>query len=215
MQTITNRRNFDATGLAIGNATGNQMSLIGELAHLAMFKHDGGSAIMSDAEVYKLYDRDGTNGSASSVEGNVYDLKSTHAKAADLIGYWKLNEDVSSTATIEDYSGLSNDGATTGTGTTTLTNPANSGLDSADFVDVSFSISFWMKKASTSSNSENIIRKGLSSGTDLEYWIFRNDRTLYMYLYDNTPTDGVGTSGAAHYNTDNTFLSNNNTDGNI
>ena len=204
----------NATGdLAIGMlSSGFSMPLIGELAHLAMFKHDGGSALMSDAEVYKLYDRDGTSGSPSSVEGNVYHLKPVHAKAGDLVGYWHLDEDVSSTATITDYSGLSNNGATTGVGTTILTNPANSGLDSANFVDVSFSISFWMKKASTSGQTQRILSKGTSLGTDREYMVQIFNRSVYLYLYDNTPTDGVGTSGISLYNTSTTFLSNNNTE---
>ena len=198
--------------LTVGQTQFGGMPLVGELAHVAMFKHDGGSALMSDAEVYKLYDRDGTNGNASSVEGKVWNIHHTHAKAADLVGYWKLNEDVSSTATITDYSGLSNNGATTGVGTTTLTNPANSGLDSADFVDVSFSISFWMKKSSTTGDTQRILAKGTVKGTDAEYMVQRFNRRFYLYVYDNTPTDGAGTYGEAVYYTNTTFLSDNNTD---
>ena len=202
--------------LYIGRTGSGFNHLLAELAHLAIFSHDGqsgrSSALMSDAEVYKLYDRDGTNGSASSVEGKVYDLKSTHAKRADLVGYWHLDEDPSSTATITDYSGLSNDGTTTGTGTTTLTNPANSGLDSADFVDVSFSISFWMKKSSTTGDTQRILAKGTVKGTDAEYMVQRFNRRFYLYVYDNTPTDGAGTYGEAVYYTNTTFLSDNNTD---
>lgn len=204
-----NTRNT-TNNLKIGEYRTGLGRLEAQLAHLAIFQHDGqsgrSSTIMSDAEVYKLYDRDGTSGSPSSVAGKVWNIHHTHAKQADLVGFWKLEEDVSSTAVIADSSGLGNNGATTGVGTTSLTNPGSSGLENCDFVDNSFTISFWMKKDSTS-GVKRLLRKGTTAGVDLEYELYSSNRTLYFQVYDNSPSDGVGSYAYAYYYSDN-ILSN-------
>lgn len=205
------------------NSSNSTLGFDGQLSNFVMFNHDGfdrpgvlpdrGTTSLSDAEVYKLYDRDGTQGSASPLAGRPWDYN-THTKKNDIVAWWKLDETVGSATTINDSSAheVPNNGVTKTTASPALTNPANSGLTSAIPQDTSFSISFWMKKDKKSSYSGHVLSKGTDHANDLEYQLIQDARELQLHLIDNTPTDGNGTHGVATYRTLANFLADNETD---
>ena len=167
------------------------------MAHFAVFKHDGQSGRSSTPltanHVNGLY-----NG------GFVYDYSARHPKKDDLIGYWKLDEDISDPGTtqITDYSGEGNHLDTIGSA---ITEDSTSGL--YEKRDVDFTFSFWLKRPVQGASEvlQTVIHKNneyfiqLGGGT--------NNRRVRLWRYDRTLVDG-GATDFASWNSSNTFLNN-------
>ena len=110
----------EANKFVIGDATGwvgAPNRTIGSMSNFLMFKHDGqnndagtarSSVPMTDAEIEELYNL-----------GQVMADYNNHSKGADLVGYWKMQEDVSSASEITDYSPQSNHMTVIGSAVTT------------------------------------------------------------------------------------------------
>lgn len=104
--------NFSSTGTDTNRLTGL-------LSNFVVYRHDGqsgrSSSVLSDANVLEVYNF-----------GNPLSSHTKGPKQADIVGYWKLDEDVSTATQITDHSGLNNHLDTIGSAVTTDT---TSGLE--------------------------------------------------------------------------------------